>query len=149
MIGVLHVMVGVTVGLAGFLLFLVQPMMGKYILPWFGGSVSTWTVCLLFFQGALLAGYFYAFVIAGRLSLRMQALLQLAILVAAALTLPIEPSDAWKPLNADAPAQRILGHARHVRGLALRGAGDDFAVVAALGEPDRCRPACDPLLRRL
>jgi hypothetical protein len=124
-------MVGVTVGLAGFLLFLVQPMMGKYILPWFGGSVSTWTVCLLFFQGALLAGYFYAFVIAGRLSLRMQALLQLVILVAAALTLPIEPSDAWKPLDADAPAQRILG-----------------TLAASVGLPYAVLATTSPLLQR-
>src|SRR5207249_3834545 len=103
------ILVGVTVGLAGFLLFLVQPMLGRYILPWFGGSASTWTVCLLFFQGALLAGYFYAFVIARRLSLRVQAVLQLVLLAAAALTLPIEPADAWKPVDASAPVQRILG----------------------------------------
>ncbi len=109
MIGVLNVMVAATVGLAGFLLFLVEPMMGKYILPWFGGSASTWTVTLLFFQGALLAGYFYAFVIAARLSLRTQTILQLVLLAAAALTLPIEPSETWKPLDADAPVQRILG----------------------------------------
>ncbi len=109
MIAVVHVMVAVTAGLAGFLLFLVQPMMGKYILPWFGGSVSTWTVCLLFFQTALLAGYFYAFVIAGHLSLRAQTILQIVILAAAALTLPIVPADSWKPIDADAPAQRILG----------------------------------------
>ena len=108
MIAVLHLMVGTTVGLAGFLLFLVQPMMGKYILPWFGGSASTWTVCLLFFQAGLLAGYFYAFVIAARLPLRIQAVLQLAILAAAAFTLPIEPANSWKPIDADAPVQRIL-----------------------------------------
>jgi SAM-dependent methyltransferase len=108
-IGVLQILVGVTVGLAGFLLFLVQPMLGRYILPWFGGSASTWTVCLLFFQGALLAGYFYAFVIAGRLSLRVQTILQLVILAAAVITLPIEPADSWKPVDAAAPIQRILG----------------------------------------
>lgn len=102
-------MVGLTVGLAGFLLFLVEPMMGKYILPWFGGSASTWTVCLLFFQAALLAGYFYAFMIAARLSLKTQAILQIVILAAAALTLPIEPSDSWKPVDANAPIQHILG----------------------------------------
>lgn len=52
----LDALVGLTAGFAGFLLFQVEPMMGKYILPWFGGSASTWTVCLLFFQGALLVG---------------------------------------------------------------------------------------------
>jgi MFS family permease len=105
----LHVLVGLTAGLAGFCLFLVEPMMGKYILPWFGGSASTWTVCLLFFQAALLCGYFYAYAVSARLPLKVQVLLQLAILAAAVLALPIEPAEAWKPLDASAPVQRILG----------------------------------------
>ena len=49
-----------TVFLSAFLLFAVQPMIGKIILPWFGGSAAVWSTCLLFFQAALLAGYFYA-----------------------------------------------------------------------------------------
>src|SRR4029450_7768396 len=48
---------GLTMMLSGFLLFQVQPMMARYILPWFGGSATTWTVCLLFFQVSLLLGY--------------------------------------------------------------------------------------------
>jgi hypothetical protein len=103
-----NVLVGLTAGLAGFLLFLVEPMMGKYILPWFGGSASTWSVCLLFFQGALLVGYFYALAISERLPLRIQSILQLVLLGAAILMLPILPSESWKPVDASAPAQRIL-----------------------------------------
>ena len=49
-----------TIFLSAFLLFAVQPMIGKIILPWFGGSAAVWSTCLLFFQAALLAGYFYA-----------------------------------------------------------------------------------------
>jgi hypothetical protein len=49
-----------TIFLSAFLLFLVQPLIAKQILPWFGGAASVWTTCLLFFQSALLAGYAYA-----------------------------------------------------------------------------------------
>ena len=70
-----------TMALAGFLLFQVQPLLGKYILPWFGGSASTWLVCMLFFQVALLAGYAYAYAITLPLPVPRQAQLQLAILV--------------------------------------------------------------------
>ena len=106
--GAFNVLVGLTAGLAGFLLFLVEPMMGKYILPWFGGSASTWSVCLLFFQGALLVGYFYALAISERLSLRVQSIMQLVLLAAAILFLPILPADSWKPIDASAPVGRIL-----------------------------------------
>ncbi len=105
---VFNILVGLAAGLAGFLLFLVEPMMGKYILPWFGGSASTWTVCLLFFQSALLVGYFYALAISERLPLRVQAFLQLALLATAVLLLPIQPADSWKPADASAPVARIL-----------------------------------------
>ena len=53
-----------TIFLSAFLLFQVQPMIGKFILPWFGGGPSVWTTCLLFFQVLLLAGYTYAHLIA-------------------------------------------------------------------------------------
>jgi hypothetical protein len=95
------------IGLGAFLLFLVQPMAARFILPWFGGGPTVWSTCLLFFQMALLAGYGYAH-LSRRLSLRRQAQLHLALLFLAALTLPIAPSPAWKPVDAGAPAARIL-----------------------------------------
>ncbi len=49
----------ITIFLSAFLLFQVQPMMGKMILPWFGGAASVWTACMLFFQSLLLLGYLY------------------------------------------------------------------------------------------
>src|ERR1700683_3334531 len=55
-----HVLFPVTIFLSAFLLFQLQPMMGRYILPWFGGGPAVWTGCLLFFQTCLLAGYAYA-----------------------------------------------------------------------------------------
>ena len=97
-----------TMALAGFLLFQVQPLLGKYILPWFGGSASTWIVCLLFFQAALLAGYAHAYAITLPLSVPRQAQVQIAILVGSLLLLPITPSEGWKPRDVDNPTWRIL-----------------------------------------
>src|SRR6188508_1079443 len=91
------------IGLGAFLLFLVQPMAARFILPWFGGGPAVWSTCLLFFQTALLAGYAYAH-LTRRLGLARQARLHLALLFLAALTLPIAPSAAWKPVDAGAPA---------------------------------------------
>ena len=101
-------MFGAAMGLAGFLLFLVQPMAGKLILPWFGGSASTWIVSMLFFQGALLAGYIWAYGLSLPLSLSTQAKVQIGIVAASLLFLPVAPSDAWKPAGAEDPTWRII-----------------------------------------
>lgn len=69
--------------LGAFLLFLVQPLIAKYVLPWFGGGPAVWTTCMLFFQTVLLAGYAYAHGGARRLSTRAQAAVHVALLVAA------------------------------------------------------------------
>ena len=95
-------------GLAGVLLFLVQPMLAKFILPWFGGSATTWTVCMLFFQAALLLGYAYAYAITRPLSLTAQAVMQIALVGLACLCLPVTPAAAFKPLDAADPTGRIL-----------------------------------------
>ena len=54
------ILYALTIFVAAFLLFLVQPIIAKQLLPWFGGSAAVWTTCLVFFQCMLLAGYFYA-----------------------------------------------------------------------------------------
>jgi hypothetical protein len=97
-----------TILLSAFLLFEVQPMIGKIILPWFGGSASVWSTCLLFFQVSLLAGYLYAHCSTRYLKPRQQALLHLAMLAASITLLPILPSEHWKPAAAGDPSGRIL-----------------------------------------
>ncbi len=91
-----------------FLLFQVQPLIGKYILPWFGGSPEVWTTCMLFFQVFLLGGYAYAHFIARYLRPRTQAVVHVVFIVAALAVLPIAPSAGWKPQGADLPTLRIL-----------------------------------------
>ncbi len=98
----------VTILLSAFLLFEVQPMIGKIILPWFGGSASVWSTCLLFFQASLLAGYLYAHCSTRYLKPRQQAVLHLALLAASIALLPILPSPNWKPDAAGDPSGRIL-----------------------------------------
>ena len=97
-----------TIFTGAFLLFLVQPLIGKFILPWFGGSPAVWTTCMLFFQLALLAGYAYAHLSARWLKPRFQALLHLFLLLAALIFLPITPGADWKPLSPAEPGWRIL-----------------------------------------
>src|SRR4051794_12997010 len=60
-----------------FLLFQVQPLIGKFILPWFGGTPAVWTTCLLFFQMLLFGGYAYAHLVASHLAPRKQAFVHL------------------------------------------------------------------------
>src|SRR5580693_2959243 len=73
----------VTIFLSAFLLFQVQPLIGKYVLPWFGGSPAVWTTCMLFFQIVLLAGYAYAHLLVTKLKPRTQMIVHLCLLVAA------------------------------------------------------------------
>jgi hypothetical protein len=100
---------GLTIFLSAFLLFQVQPMIGKMILPWFGGSASVWTTCMLFFQMVLLLGYFYSHWVIRFLSPYRQSILHGSLLLASLLLIPIVPSEAWKPSGAENPTLRILG----------------------------------------
>jgi spermidine synthase len=98
----------VTIFLGAFLLFQVQPLMGKFILPWFGGAPGVWTTCLLFFQTGLLGGYAYAHFICRRLQPKQQALVHLLLVAAAVVTLPISPALRWKPQPDSQPVVQIL-----------------------------------------
>jgi spermidine synthase len=100
---------GLTIFLSAFLLFQVQPMMGKMILPWFGGSASVWTTCMLFFQALLLLGYLYTHWVVNHLTPLRQSLLHMALLASCVLLLPIMPSEIWKPTGGENPTLRILG----------------------------------------
>jgi len=106
---------GATVFLSSFLLFLIQPIFAKLILPWFGGSAAVWTTCLVFFQVALLAGYSYAHLLR---RLGGQVMIHTAVAGAALAFLPVIPGVHWKPpLGAGAPAWRILAMLTAVLGL--------------------------------
>jgi hypothetical protein len=96
-----------TIFLSAFLLFQVQPLIGKYILPWFGGSPAVWTTCMLLFQILLLLGYGYAHLLS-QLRPRLQGVLHAALLTASLWFLPITPDDAWKPIGSESPTWRIL-----------------------------------------
>src|SRR5438132_1494017 len=99
----------VTIFCSAFLLFLVQPVMAKQILPWFGGSAAVWTTCLVFFQTTLLLGYAYSDAVTRRLSAKAQVGLHVALLAASCALLPIVPGIQWKPLGTENPSLRILG----------------------------------------
>jgi hypothetical protein len=100
---------GLTIFLSAFLLFQVQPLIGKMILPWFGGSAAVWTTCMLFFQLVLLLGYFYSHWTVRYLKPAHQSLLHASLLVISLLLLPISPGAEWKPVGDENPTLRILG----------------------------------------
>lgn len=97
-----------TIFLGAFLLFQVQPMIARFILPWFGGSAAVWTTCMLFFQVCLLVGYAYAHLVVKHLSARKQAWLHVALLLAALAFLPIVPGPQWEPKPTGVPVVQIL-----------------------------------------
>ena len=117
-----------TVGLAALLLFQVQLVLGKRLLPWYGGTSAAWTTCLLFYQAALLAGYAWAHLLAGRLAPRRQRQAHLALLGAATALLawraltwpsPITPGEAPGRAAVEAPVLSILGLLGSTIGLPL------------------------------
>ena len=104
----LVLLAAVTIFVSAFLLFQVQPLISKKILPWFGGSPAVWTTCMLFFQVLLLGGYTYAHLLTKCVTPKWQGRIHAALLVLAVVTLPIIPSDWWKPSDGRMPAARIL-----------------------------------------
>lgn len=97
-----------TIFVSAFLLFQVQPIISKTILPWFGGSPAVWTTCVLFFQLVLLAGYGYAHALIRFVPASRQGIVHAVLLGLALCTLPITPQEWWKPRDGDFPALRIL-----------------------------------------
>jgi hypothetical protein len=104
-------LLGATVFLSAWLVFQVQPMAAKRILPWFGGGAGVWTATMLFFQSALFVGYLYAHLSARWLSPRWQALTHAVLLAVVAVLLfvnPVVPASSWKPSGAELPVWHIL-----------------------------------------
>src|ERR1700688_4704826 len=93
----------VTIFLSAFLLFQIQPMIAKMILPWFGGSAAVWITAMLFFQILLLGGYLYAHWSARPLQPKTQARVHVSLLVASLAFLPVWPSLSWKPTGTEEP----------------------------------------------
>lgn len=118
--------------MSAFLLFQLQPIVGRYILPWFGGGPAVWTACLLFFQACLLAGYAYAHWLGSLANLRLQATIHIALLLASLAFLPLHPNAAiWKPVSAADPSGRIL-----------------LLLTATVGAPYLLLSATAPLVQR-
>ncbi len=115
--GVAMLPFALTTFLGAFLLFQVELVIGKAVLPWFGGAPAVWTTCMLFFQATLLGGYAWAHALVLRVSPRRQGLLHGALL-AACLALvgwhvvawgsPLLPAPGWKPSGVESPALAIL-----------------------------------------
>ncbi len=98
-----------TIFTSAFLLFQVQPLLSKQILPWFGGSPAVWTTAMLFFQSLLCLGYFYSHALAHGFERRTQARIHLALLLAAALLASqVLPDPDWRPVNPDSPVIQVL-----------------------------------------
>src|SRR5205814_377781 len=102
------ILYSLTIFLSAFLLFQVQPVIAKIILPWFGGSSAVWTTCMLFFQSALFLGYVYAHWLNRRLTGRRQAMLHSVILAVSLAALPILPNARWKSAALGNTSWRIL-----------------------------------------
>jgi hypothetical protein len=97
-----------TIFLSAFLLFQVQPMIAKFVLPWFGGSAAVWSASLLFFQLILLAGYLYAHCLIRYLKPKQQLGVHCSLLLISLVTLPIIPKNYWKPIGGSDPLLGIL-----------------------------------------
>src|SRR5450755_3973 len=93
---------------SAFLLFMVEPLFAKRILPWFGGSAAVWSTCLVFYQTALLFGYLYARVLSRYANAFTQAAVHIALLLLSLWMLPIGPSDKWQPAPGTPPTGAIL-----------------------------------------
>jgi hypothetical protein len=96
-----------TISVSAFLLFEVQPVIAKMILPWFGGSSGVWSTCMLFFQLVLVLGYAYAHWLS-KLAPRKQAVAHISLLAVSLVALPIIPNPAWKHSGIGQPSLTIL-----------------------------------------
>ena len=105
---VIPVLFGLTVFTSAALVFVVQPMVTKLVLPMLGGSPAVWNTAMVFFQGALLAGYAYAHLLQRIRSLQAQVVVHLVLLVVAALFLPLQVSGVFGEPDPGAPITWLL-----------------------------------------
>lgn len=124
------VLYSVTVILSACLLFLVQPLIAKIILPWFGGASSVWSAALVFFQACVLGGYSYAHWLTTHGKPRTQRFVHAGLLIASCALMPILPSEAWRPTGSSEPTLQIL-----------------LLLTATVGLPSLLLSATSPLLQ--
>jgi len=126
-------------------------VIAKIILPWFGGSAAVWTVCMLFFQMALLLGYLYAHALVRYLKPRTQMLVHAALLLVSALALPIYPNTSWKPMGGKnhAADSGIAGGDGGLPYFLLSPPGTLLQAWYARRFQDPCRTGCTALECRL
>src|ERR687883_462422 len=104
------VLFSITIFLSAALLFLVEPMFAKFVLPLFGSTPAVWTASMMFFQGALLASYLYVHATASWLGARRQAVLHLVLVLLPLLVLPLAvPAAQWAPPADSNPLLWLLG----------------------------------------
>lgn len=115
---------------SSFLLFLIQPIIAKQIMPWFGGTSAVWTTCVMFFQVILLIGYAYADIVTRLLRPRTLAILHISLVISALAFLPVIPDDVWKPNPESLPISEAL-----------------LLLVATIGLPYFCLSTTGPLLQ--
>src|SRR5215470_13300272 len=123
---------GLCIFLSAFLLFQLELIVAKHILPWFGGSSAVWTTCMLFFQAVMLAGYAFAHWSSSRLSSCTQAKLQL-LLIALASLLFISAVLAWRsPLTPGGfLRQTLIAYpVLHILLVLILGAGAPFFLLS-------------------
>ena len=125
------VLFAVTSFLSSALIFLVEPMFGKMVLPLLGGTPAVWNTCLVFFQAALLAGYGYAHLTTRALTLRQQTIAHGALLVLASIALPVAVPADWTPPVESTPVLWLL-----------------LALTVGLGAPFLMVSASAPLLQK-
>jgi tetratricopeptide (TPR) repeat protein len=122
----LQLLFALTIFLSAFLLFQVQPLIGKALLPWFGGTPSVWSAAMLVFQWLLLAGYAYAHLTTRRLRPSWQTGAHLVVLAVGLALLPILPRNDWKPTGADHPWLSVVA-------ILLGSVGWPFFVLSTSG----------------
>ena len=130
----------VTIFVGAFLLFQVQPLISKMILPWFGGSPAVWTTCMLFFQTALLLGYCYTDRLVHVQRSRWRLGIHLALLIVAVCLLPITRAESFQPADSSHPTWKILvllGCSVGLPYLAVSTTGPLVQVWFAAAYPDR------------
>lgn len=134
-----------TLFLAALLLFGLQPMVVRMILPALGGSPAVWTTAQVFFQALLLAGYIYAHLLSRMQSVGKTLLIHFVVLALALLLVPIALSETWQPKVDESPIVALLAMLALTVGPPYLCDRDHSTVDAALVFAQRQRPGIESL----